>query len=221
MCNTDTIKSQKQAIQRYFPVKLFLSCLLLGGFHLADAKVKTPSRSQFTNPPSLANDDPRKNCHATAVTIKAFTIKEGIHCFNNKQFNPAKTIFQRLKKTARADKKSTIFFTSQMYLAFIDIEKNKRNSAIKKINHLYSLRPSFTLQDVDIDNKKYAALFNKVKQHRPQTTKKETNTTGKNINTEIECSLKGDCDHEITCIIKGNCNNNSDIECSISGTCSH
>jgi hypothetical protein len=214
MYNTDTIKGQKQSIQYYLPVKLLLSCLLLGCFHLAYAKVKTPSRSQFTNPPSLANDDLHKNCH-TAI----FTIKEGINCFNNKQFNVAKTIFQRVKKTATADKKRSIFFTSEMYLTFIAIEQNKRNFAIKKINHLYALRPNFTLQDVGIDSKKYAALFKKVKQHRRFVSKKEINNAGKNINREIECSLKGNCDHKTTCIIEGGCNSNNDIECSISGTC--
>jgi len=210
MCNNDTIGNRQQWRRHYLPIKILILCLFLSSSHLTNAKVKTPSRSQFTNPPSLANDDPRKNCH-----VSSSTIKEAINCFNNKQFNPAKTIFLGVKNIAKTN--SSLFFTSQMYLAFIAIEQNKFDSAIKKINLLYSLRPNFSLQNVGIHNKKYARLFKQVKQQKLIMIEKRTNTTGKNINTEIECSLKGNCDHEITCIIEGSCNN--DIECSLAGTC--
>jgi hypothetical protein len=214
MSNTDAIKSQRQWIQRCFLVRPLILCLLLGCFHVAYAKIKTPSRSQFTSPPQLINDAAsQKNC-----LVSSFAIKEGIHCFNNQQFNAAKIIFQRVKKASREDENNSLFFTSQMYLAFIDIEQNKISFATKKINHLYRLRPDFTLQKVGIDNKKYVLIFKKVKQHRLTVSKKGiTNSTDKKINTEIECSLRGNCDHEITCIIAGNCND--DIECSLAGTC--
>jgi len=210
MWNTNKIKNQLQWIKPYLSIRLLISCLLLASFHGVHGKIKTPSRSQFTSPPQLTNNASAKNC-----VIASSAIKEAINCFDNKQFNPAKIIFQRVKTMAREGENNSLFFTSQMYLAFIDIEQNNVSFAIKKINHLYGLSPDFTLQKVGIYNKKYVVVFMKVKQN--SCKKEPTTSVDKKINTEIECSLKGNCDHEITCIIAGNCNN--DIECSLAGTC--
>ncbi len=191
----------------------------------------------FPVPSTSGNTEliPQRNCDTTTLTLK-----EGINCFNHQFFTQAKIIFQGMKKQAIKDKNRPQLLSSYLYLALIAIEENDIKTASTLIKHLFFLRSDFNLKQYAGNKKKYFHLFEKIKKQgrklreieMDEITKKQfirvkfcSNSdhckngewletmpykTENNLNTDLDCSLKGDCDNII---------DDTDLDCSLDGTC--
>ncbi len=99
-------------------------------------------------------------------------IEEGINCFNNKNLNQAKNIFNNVIKTI-GYKDYDHYLKSTLYLALISIESKDNISATKNIKHLYFLDPEFKLSSYSIDNKNYNKIFEQTKHKAREAGDKE------------------------------------------------
>ncbi len=177
----------------------------------------------------------KKTCDTTILTLK-----EGINCFNHQFFTKAKIIFQSVKRQAIKDRSRQQLFSADLYLALIAIEQGEIKIATTIIKHLFFLRTDFSLKQYGSDKKKYLALFKKIKnQGRKRKEIEFDEITRKkfirvkfcsnsnhckdgvwletmaykaenNFNTDLDCSLRGDCDNII---------DDLDLDCSLDGTC--
>jgi hypothetical protein len=219
----NTIRSDYKGIKSHQMTTLLITTLLsfivltnLSGFH--EKIKKTLNYSSFTLPP-LITIMSSKNCNSNAPSLEA-----GIKCFENKHYNQAKTIFNQLRKSAIKEQNQALLFKSMLYLAFISIDQGETNSATKRIKHLFFLRTHFTLKPYHLKNTNYLKLFKKINQQGRNAGEKEIddisgiefirvtsclnkqckngvwqpighNTSkNRNINNEIACSIKGNCD---------------------------
>lgn len=207
---------------------------------------KLPNHSKFTNPPLIPVTPTApviaiKNCNTSSSAIK-----DGIECFDNKLYGQAKTIFIRVKKGAINNNNRELLFKSQMYLVFISIDEGEIETARKNIKHLFFLRANFTLKQYRVNNTDYSNIFEEIHQHGRNAGEREIDdisrikytrvehcandyckdgvwqhagddSSNKNTNAEIACSIKGNCNYNIKCSITGDCND--DIKCSLKGTC--
>ncbi len=177
----------------------------------------------------------KKTCDTTTLTLK-----EGIECFNHQFFTKAEIIFRRIKKQAINDKNSPQLLSCHLYLALIAIEQGEIKTANTIIKHLFFLRSDFRLRQYGSNKKKYLSLFKKIKKQGrklkaieiDEITRKKfirvkfcNNSNAckdgvwletmaykaeNNFNTDLDCSLRGDCDNII---------DDTDLDCSLDGTC--
>lgn len=203
--------------------------------NLHQSQFTLPPSSPFLPASSHTTPLAKKRCDTTASTLKA-----GIDCFNHQFFTQAKFIFQRIRKQAISSKNSQRLLSSHLYLALIAIEEGDKKTAKAIIQHLFFLRSDFSLKRYGVDKKKYFNLFKKIKKQGRNLRKIEINEITKkkfirvkfcsnskyckdgvwletmaykpesNFNTDLDCSLRGDCDSTIDDV---------DLDCSLDGTC--
>ena len=218
----DSIRSEYKGIKNHqippLLITILFSLMLLTNVSSFHAQIKKPSNySSFTLPPIIPITS-SKRCDSNSISLA-----EGIKCFKNKHYNKAKTIFNQLKKRAIKERNQALLFKSTLYLAFISIEQGKIKSATKIIQHLFFLRPHFTLKPYNLKKPRYIKLFAKINQQGRHIGEKEiddisgilfirvtscankqckngvwqsmsNNTSQRDINNEIACSIKGNCD---------------------------
>lgn len=220
----DTRRNDHKKIKNHQIITILITMLLslivltnVSSFHQNITIKKTLNYSSFTLPPLITVTSAR-NCNSHSPSLE-----KGIKCFENKQYNQAKTIFNQLRKSAIKEQNQALLFKSILYLTFISIDQGEINSATKRIKHLFFLRTNFTLKSYNIKNTTYLKLFKKINQRGRNTGEKEIddisgveftrvascsnkpcknevwqpigdNTSNKDIHNEIACSIKGNCD---------------------------
>jgi hypothetical protein len=233
------------SLYRFMLFKTTLLVILLSTFQSYTKKNLT--YSQFTLPPVITVSPlVNNNCNIHSVNIQ-----NAIHCFEKKRFNQAQAILYQTKQNAIQAKNSHLLFTSHLYLALIAIEKGNMPSAKKSIQHIFFLQPNFKFDQYAKNKKKYLDLFRSIKKQGRRlneievsdiTKKKFIRVTSCNnnshcknnvwldslayrpessLNSDLDCSLRGDCDSiiddNIDCSIIGDCD--TDLDCSLDGTC--
>ena len=108
----------------------------------------------------------------SSCNIESNNVEEGINCFNNKNFNQAKNIFDNVIKTV-GYKDYDRYLESTLYLALISIENKDNSSATKNIKHLYFINPEFDLSSYPVNNKNYNIIFNQIKNIEREAGDKE------------------------------------------------
>jgi hypothetical protein len=191
-------------------------------------QANAPQQSQFTDPPPIPSsfDIP---CNPRATTLDA-----GVICFKANKLKQAKTIFKRVKTTAVATRHRQWLLKSRLYLTLIAIEQGKIKVATKHIKHLYFLEATFTLQQYGIYQMKYQILFKTVQQKGRKVNDKELDELSGLTFIRVASCAKQDCkdgiwkpvqqrqhslQSDIACSINGNCVD--EIGCAIAGTCKH
>lgn len=187
-------------------------------------QANAPQQSQFTDPPSLPSSAP---CNPRATTLEA-----GVICFKANKLNQAKAMFKRIKTTAVATRHQQTLLNSRLYLALIAIEEGKIKEATQHIKHLYFLDANFNLQPYGIDKKKYQTQFKIVQQQGRKVNDKERDELSGITFIRVAACAKQDCkdgiwqpvqqrqnslQSDIACSINGNCVD--EIGCAIAGTC--
>ena len=226
---------------------LLITFILLIGLYNVHGNITTKisNHSMFTNPPLIpalpiineVEPTPVRNCNSTSSVIK-----EAIKCFEDKQFNNAKTIFIRTRKKAISNKNSKLLLEVDMYLAFIFIEQDKIDVAIEKIKHLFFLQADFDIQQYDSNKKKYLSMFKKIREHGRNLKEKEIDDISgvefirvtscsesyckgrfwqQSKYYQEEASSKIDRDESIDCSMDKTCDKDIDdsIDCSMDKTC--
>lgn len=206
---------------------------------------KNLNQSQFTLPPTITiSPITNNNCNTHLINIE-----NAIECFERKLFDQAQTILNRIQQNAIQTKNNQLLLTSHLYLVFIAIESGKIKAAKKRIQHIFFLHPNVTLNQYGVNKKKYSIFFHKIKQQGrrlneieiDEITKKKfirvkfcnnhcrneiwlesiAHKAESNINTDLDCSLRGNCNpvigNTLDCSITGDCD--TDLDCSLDGTC--